>query len=589
MKPRHLPLLLLAAAAAGSVAVPPVHAQEAMRTALLSQEDSARLVRAARSDQSQFERIRRRRLSEAWGGGSSRCDERVGRFCLTHGLGRSEWMAPPEHEEVVAARLTLVDGLNRVAELLPGDAWIAGQRVRYLIEAGRFGHAIEAARQCSAHVSWCSALAGYAFHYASRGEPADSAFDAALAAMDDDEREDWLDLTQILDHRSVRAYRRMTDGEKAEFERRFWHLADPLLTRPGNELRSEHLSRHVWDRLQDRAQSTDGISWSSDLREILIRYGWPSGYEQVRDWGMSFTQGPPSLISHYGGAPQDLLPPPEALLEEPATGGKWDVEDPRSRTGYNLPMEDSVARWFHPLAHQVAVFRRDGRALVVAGYELMQDSVPAGARVSAGVAMLPTLDLDATPIYTLHDSTGIIDALTVETAAEPSVLSLEVLVPSERRIARMRYGLELAPLEPGLIAVSDLLLIHPDAPLPDSLQAAVEVAKGSSRVAAGQQVGLYFEVYGVDPVRTPELTMSLRVLEPRTGWLRRLAERAGLLRESAPVQLRWREGVGEGEYLPRSIAVQIPEISPGEYTLELMIEAPGREPLTVRREITVGD
>ncbi|HUE95067.1 MAG TPA: hypothetical protein VMN39_00315, partial [Longimicrobiaceae bacterium] len=369
---RHTPTYFLALAAIVAAEAPSARAsaQEALPTAILSQADSARLVGAARSDQSQFERLRRNNLPEVWGRGSSRCDERIGRFCLTHSRGRDAWVAPPEAEAVISARLALVDGLGRVAELMPGDGWIAGQRVRYLVEARRFDQALTAARECRAERSWCSALAGFAFHYAAQPLEADSAFATALAAMDEEERQTWLDLTQILDHRTVRTYRRMDDQAQAAFERRFWHLADPLLTRPGNELLAEHLARHVWDQLQFRAQSPDGISWGYDLREILLRYGWPSGYERVRDWGTNLAAGPPSLISHYGGAPQDLLPPRESLLDETGTSGTWDIEDPRSRTGYSLPFADSVARWFHPLAHQVAVFRRGGEALVVAGYEL---------------------------------------------------------------------------------------------------------------------------------------------------------------------------------------------------------------------------
>src|SRR5690606_25354879 len=152
-----LPLVVAASASAAL-------SQQAMQTSLLSREDSARLVGSARSDQAQFERLRRNRLPEAWGGGSSRCDERIGRFCLTHGMGRPDYVAPPEHEDVIEARLHLIDGLGRVAELLPGDGWVAGQRVRYLVEARRFDQAVEAARECRAEPSWCAAIEGFALH-----------------------------------------------------------------------------------------------------------------------------------------------------------------------------------------------------------------------------------------------------------------------------------------------------------------------------------------------------------------------------------------------------------------------------------------
>jgi hypothetical protein len=550
-------------------------------------EDSARLVAAARRDQASFERFRRNHLPETWGGGSSRCDERIGRFCLTHGRGHDDWVAPPEDEEVVAVRGSLIDGLGQIQEIIPGDDWISGQHVRYLVEARRLDEALAAAEECRGEPSWCAALRGYVLHYSAQPAAADSAFDEALAAMEDEERRRWSDLSLILDDRTVRSYRRIDGEERQPFERRFWHLSDPLLTRAGNELRSEHLSRHVMDQFQYRAQSADGISWGFDLREILIRYGWPTGWERTREFGM--TAGPPPLVSHYSSSPHYLLPPSEALLEESGTGGVWDDDLFRSRTGYNIPLEDSIARWFSPLDHQVAVFRRGDEAIVVAGYELPADSVPDDAEVLAGVAVLPTTDLLAEPRLALDEAAAVSGALMARVPAQPSLMSLEVVVPSERRLARARYGIELAPVIPGLVSLSDLLLLRETDSLPDSLEAAVEVARGSSELQVGERIGIFWEIYGLDSRETPELSMSLRLLQSRTGWLRRLAERAGLLREVTPVRLRWQEPVSPGPFMARSLDIQVPDVSPGSYTLELVVDAVGREPLTVRKEIEVAE
>jgi hypothetical protein len=551
----------------------------------ISAEDSIALFRAARSDQATFERLRRSRLPETWSRSGGYCDERVGRFCLTHGSGRDDWVAPPEDERVARSRSVLIDGLGGAAGLIPGDGWIAGQRVRYLVEARRFDEAVTAARECKGEAWWCAALRGFAHHYAARPLQADSAFDIALAAMDEPDRQRWTDLLLILDHRSARTYRRIADEDRASFEDRFWRLADPLLTRPGNELRAEHFSRHVWDALQDRAQSTDGLSWGFDLREILIRYGWPAGWERTRAVGMRL--GPPPMVTHYSGAPQYMLPPSHALLDETGTAGEWDVEEPRARTGYNVPMADSVARWFTPLAHQVAVFRRADSAFVVAGYELPADSVPADARVEAGFALMATTEPLGEPVITLDSSSAIVGSMAVRAEARPLLMSLEVLVPDERRIARARYGLDIAPVQPALLAVSDLLLLREADQLPDSLPDAIPIARGSGRVEPGERIGVYWEIYGVVAETTPELAMSLRLLERRTGLLRRFAERVGLMREFAPIRLRWEEAVSSGPYIPRSLAIQIPEIPPGSYTLELSVEAPGRETLFVRRDLDV--
>ncbi len=574
--------------AALAVATPAISQESGLAPgSQVSPEDSAAIVDAGRSDQSAFERFRRSRLEYTWGGGSARCDERIGRFCITHSTGGSAWIVPREDDEVIAARLSLVEGLGMAAELIPGDRWIAGQRVRYLIEAKMYDEAAVAAAACRAEAWWCEALAGYAFHYSALPAAADSAFDRALAAMDDERRETWTDLSLILDDRSVRVYRRLEGDERADFERRFWRLSDPLLARPGNEIRGEHLSRHVWNELQDRAASPEVISWGWDLREILIRYGWPTGWEQTRGFSQTL-EGRPPLVSHYASAPIRLLPPAAALLDENGAIGTWDAEEGRVRASYDIPLADSIPRWFDPLSHQVAVFPRGETAFIAAAYELPADSIAEGAVVEAILALLPTGDPDLESLSAPSGSRGAIGAMLLETPAIPGMVAIEVLVPSERRIGRARYGIDLKPTPRDLVSLSDLLLLRSDTELPDSLAAAIPLARGSARVTPGEQLGIFWEAYGVDPAVTPVMTMSLRLLRPRVGWLRRLGERAGILRDSDAIRLRWDEPVTAGPLLSRSIHIAVPDVSPGTYAIELAVEIPGREALTVRREIEVG-
>src|SRR6185503_15238542 len=109
-----------------------------------------------------FERTRRANLPLESGGSSGRCDVRVGRFCYWWDDG--EFPPTPEPPKTKAARAALLDRLARGAKRVPGDGWIAGQRVRYLAEDDRALDAVNAARECRAAASWCAALAGFAFH-----------------------------------------------------------------------------------------------------------------------------------------------------------------------------------------------------------------------------------------------------------------------------------------------------------------------------------------------------------------------------------------------------------------------------------------
>lgn len=542
-----------------------------------SPQDSARAVRDARSEQARFERVRRNHLPWAWGGGGGECDERIGRFCLTYSDNAPDWEPEPEAEEIRTARERLLEQLESASRLVPGDAWVVGQRVRYLVEAGRHQEARTASSECGAAAWWCAALRGFALHYAGDTEGADAAFSGMLTQMPDAERRRWTELELVLDPCARREYRRLRGAERERFEDRYWRAADPFHAWPGNEVRSEHFARNVWDQLQDRAKSAEGISWGSDLREILLRFGWPQGWERVRPRpGQLESSG---LVSHYAdGSP---LAPPCDALQDP-----WDDEQRRARASYSIPGADSTLRWITPLDHQLAVFRRGDSAVVVAAYALPPDSVPEGSHFRAALALGG--EAGSSPRITRFPTGGLSDVVTAAAAPGAALLSLEVLGVTTPRAARLRQGLHVPEIPSGLPAVSDLLLLRSPDPLPDSLEAAVGAARTSDRVRVGERIGVYWEVYGLRAGQPDALGMSLRLVEHGAGWLKRLARRIGLVDRVPPVRVRWREDPSGASVLSRALAVQIPkDLDPGDYALELTIFLPGREPLTARRPMRV--
>ncbi|HET8655427.1 MAG TPA: hypothetical protein VFL93_07910 [Longimicrobiaceae bacterium] len=553
----------------------------------LSARDSSRALHHAREEQARFERARRSHLPEVSGGDSGTCDEHVGRFCLTYTDEDDDWRPPPEPAPVADARERLLGVLDSTAALIPGDDWVAGQRVRYLVEAHRFPDAVAAARDCRGTPWWCAALDGFALHHAGDAARADSAFSRMLGTMPADERHEWTDLSDILEGKALGRYRRLRGAARDDFAARFWRLADPFFSRPGNEVRSEHFSRNVLDQLQDRAKRPEVISWGGDLRELLLRYGWPIGWERLRQSPYATAEAP-SLLTHYGDTEQYLLPPDEALADSGITHGAWDQDPLRARTGYDIPAGDSTLRWIYPLPHQLAVFRRGDSALVVAAYSLPADSFPAGARVDAGLALLA--DDDSAPLVSRSPGAALEGALTAEVPSEPLLLSLEIVSDSARRAARDREGLRIAPHRAGALAVSDLLLLRPGEPLPDSLAAAVADARGSAVVHPGESVGVYWEVYGLGEAGVRELTLSLRLGATGKGILRRIAERVGLARGGEPVRVKWKEPAAPGSYLPRALLIQVPgEMAPGDYRLELTVEPAGHAELTTARDVRVAE
>ena len=117
--------------------------------------DSQHILRSARAAQAAFESIRRHNLPQEPGHGGSDCDERIGRFCYWYD-GDDETLRPPPLESgtITRARDRLLATLDSAALALPGAEWIAGQRVRYLLQSGRPAEALAAARTCRAAPWW---------------------------------------------------------------------------------------------------------------------------------------------------------------------------------------------------------------------------------------------------------------------------------------------------------------------------------------------------------------------------------------------------------------------------------------------------
>ncbi|MFN2420314.1 MAG: hypothetical protein ABR527_02885, partial [Gemmatimonadota bacterium] len=331
-----------------------------------SRPDSTEVRDVALDAQAAFERARVRRLAWTYGRSSQPCDEIVGRFCLWDDGGG--WEPKPEDPDIAVGREQLLDRLAELARAFPGDEWIAGQRVRYLVESERPEAAIAVAAQCAAGSWWCRALEAYALHAASDYAGAERAFDRALGAMPADQRRRWNDLELLLDRDLRRVWRELSPGARTAFARWLWWLADPFWSVPGNERRTEHFARHVLDRMLGRTRTPYDVAWGKDLAELTIRYGWPAGWERVRsDMGTLGGDARPAIVGHDPPGGRSFLPPHGAFLAPfDARLDDWPIDSPESRSAYAPAYADSIV----DLAHQLAVFRRGERAVVVVGYDL---------------------------------------------------------------------------------------------------------------------------------------------------------------------------------------------------------------------------
>ncbi len=540
--------------------------------------DSQRLVRDARSAQAGFERTRRANLPLNNGGTSGRCDVRVGRFCYWWDDG--EFPPPPESHRTKAARAALIDRLAQGAQRVPGDGWIAGQRVRYLVEDGRAGDAVSAARECRADASWCAALAGFAFHAAADFMRADSAFAVALAAMAERERCHWTDISLLLEGDARKRYDRLPCADRGPFEARFWALSRPLYLLPANDFRTEHFARLTMARLIRTSGYPHDMAWGDDSEELLMRYGWETGW----------TRSPPTMsspldvhvIGHEPTPAFDFVPAADVLAApDSADASDWELHDRLAQSRYAPRYARSVA----DLDHQIAFFRRGDSAIVVAAFDATSQSGFARDTIDAAVAIAPATSPDSVTVST--DSTALRRGVLVTTAAwRPAFVSVEALDSAERRVARAR-GVFRPPASTGRVTISDLLLFDDPASLPASLDEATARARGSMKVDRSKPVGVYWEMYGVSPAGET-LAYRLTVTRERTRWYRRAAEKLGVVERRAPVRMQWDEpSARPGAAHSRALAVDFSTLPEGHYRIELTLETGNLTIATASRRVEV--
>ncbi len=544
--------------------------------------DSQHILRSARSAQAEFESLRRHNLPTEPGHGGADCDERVGRFCYWYdddGETRPPPPPPPEAAAITRARDRLLTTLDSAALALPGDAWIAGQRVRYLLQSGRSAEALAVARTCAAQRWWCQALTGLVWHVTGDYGAADTVYRVALDAMPPDERCRWTDISSLLEGDLARRYRRLSCEERGAFERRLWWLARPLYSLPGNDRRSEHLARATMARIEQDARSTYGVPWGDDLRELMLRFGWPAYWTQAEPPTLSGLADTP--ITGHDPEPAFHFLPDGAAFDDTgsATPQVWDLRASRARERYAPHYATAVA----PLEHQVALFPRRDSCLVVAAYDVRTDTLFSGDSLQA--ALVLARDERSVPVIERRPGAKASDVIVAKADCAPQLVSLELVAPARRHVARARYGVRPPGAGAGL-SLSDILLFDPPDSLPTQLAAALPYVKGSTVADPRARLGLFWEIAGLDSGEV--VTTEVTVLPVGTGWLRKAAESLRLAGRRASVRLQWRE-VPEhhGAVASRALALDLSGLSPGPYRIELVVHGPAAARASATREITV--
>ncbi|MEX1183818.1 MAG: hypothetical protein WEF86_11340 [Gemmatimonadota bacterium] len=562
--------------------------------------DSVRALRdAARQAEARYERALRNRAPFSWQtGGGTDCDEVVGRFCLRFD---STTVPPsePEHEDVATARAAAVDAGTRFFTAAPGELAAAGALVRLLVADGRAAEAVGAAREFAAaspDTLWQELLLGLALHAAGSDDAAELHFARALARLDPEERRGWLDPEWLLDPSERSRVAADPDG-RAEYERRFWRLADPFWMTPANESWVEHMSRHAQAALLAASPGMSGMSrWGEDLRELTVRYGTPVARTRNRAAAPLPLGGRPGLTEYWDTAQRAYAPArlSEGIPGPSRPGARPALYSARARSAYAFQAVPRVLE----LQHQITRFLADGSAVLRADGLVVRDTVVADARRRVVPVGLIAYD------STFGARHGIVDEAVWK--GDSALFTLRLRVPAGRIVygvealdtaalvgARARFALEGLPAQTGPV-VSDLLICAPftGSLLPNGSDDPVLRAHTSLVVQRGDTLGVYAEVYGLSDAGAQlgiELALEPAGTPSAVGRLARWAgEALGVIGPASKPRVAWWT---DGERGVHSIALNLP-LDPairGPHVLVLRVtdRASGRSAES-RREIHAG-
>jgi hypothetical protein len=511
----------------------------------------------------------------------------------------------------------LFTGLDDAQRKLPGDGWVAGQRVFHQIERKDFGKAEAAATSCKAERWWCAALLGFVAHSAEQYVRADSAFTAALAAMPHADRCTWEDLGDLIDGDDDAGwYKALSCSDRLAVNDTIWWLADPLYIAAGNERRTAHYTRLVYGRLAvdfiqtlppeffkmgpgpglmpgSRGAITSpigaptvgepGIGDACPLAVarhgtfhpfsyIVTRMGVPShevmNSSQCRL--LVFAHPLQHFLPSVAGARTPFRAPPTAW----ELNSRSAQEYYRSRHGRFSTLEN----------YQLAYFRRGDTTRLVTAADIESDTILARSPL-VGISVAVSTGPQAPPIVRKESIPGRGGVFVLDVPRDSAIVSIEAAALGVGA-SRMRLASGAPSMPMQRVTMSDLLLLDHPLPLVTALNAAIPRIAPNIRVPANGSIGLFWELYGT--ADGDSVTYALSVNERQSGSvLDRVGRALGAI-SSDSTRVGWVEHRQSGGHVAgQGVTVSLAGLSPGWKIIRLEASVPGQLPVSVTREIEV--
>ena len=538
-------------------------------------------VQYAKQAQAEFERARREGLGFSSGGATSEPDVQFG--SIFYWNNNNDVPPRPERAEVGVARKRLLQSLQEAALASPADDWVAGQRVKYSLEAKDMATAVAVITDCKATNWWCAALTGFVKHAQNDAPGAERAFNTALSQMSEAQRCQWQDISPWLKKADSLAYLGKSCADRLTYNSRVFWLGKPFAHVDGNDLRNELLARRTYNTIELSTATVYG-PWKPEFGDSQLRYGWPVAWSTQNTIVTRRGDMVSSTIGHEATPSADFMPSSAAL------------DNPYTATSADYPFNARYAQMryspryapggFQELGGQLVRFRRGDSTMLVGAYVL--DGKARYERGKTRVALVLEKGPDARVSRIVKDGQPLRGAVAVNAGVfrDTMLASIEVLSETRKFAGRVRTG--VTPIEPDAM-VSDLLLLSVRASDAAgaglagiaTLESVLTSALGGTDIGDGQSFGVFWEYYG-GPGAT--VTISITPTDTASGF-RRLGSLFRPGGRDGGASLRIPDPAQPDGGPGRRLTLTMPEVKPGRYRLALDITAPGMTP--ARRELVL--
>ena len=443
----------------------------------------------------------------------------------------------------------------------PDDPVAIAQAVYGHARLRRTATAVDLAMECASIEWWCDLLRGLAHQRRGMPTQAEEYFRAGLAGADPELACRLTGIGELLTRPDRRDYDDLDCSARKGFEARFWWLADPMFSMPGNDRWAEHVHRRLEMVLHEPILWVQSIGEHPLSHEAgVVRRG------QFDSW--SWTRaGRLERWTSFRAARYRFTP--AGALADGLQALHYELDADRSDEGYTPMTYGPVAE----LPVQFARFRQSDSLVVAAAADL--EGVPLGPSRTVLVA---SDGPDSWQVVLGPVSGRERPVFAAMLAAAPVVVSVEAM-DDHRAAGRARRAFLPLPAD-GLVASDVLLLDASGAELPESREEALALMLGETTLAPVAEVSVYWEIYGAEEGEPIRIAVSLPGGEP--GLLTRMLRRIGIRTEEGAAEVTWTEQATAPVH-PMALSLDVSNLEEGDYELRIaMTAADGRAATTTR-------